>query len=125
MKKILGLMSLLLLVSACSNNSEIQAVVHKISAEEAKEKMSEANVVIVDVRTQEEYEVGHIENSLLIPNESIVDNPQELDDLDATILVYCRSGNRSAQAAKKLVELGYTQVYDFGGIIDWPFEIVQ
>ena len=82
-------------------------------------------IVILDVRTKEEYDAGHIAGAILVPNETIVDKqPELLPDLDAEILVYCRSGNRSAQAAKKLIAIGYTNVVDFGGIIDWPYEVV-
>lgn len=123
MKNILGSLLILGLLTACASTSS--ASYHKISAEEAKTKMSEETVIIVDVRTQEEYDAGHIENAMLIPNESISGEPTELPDKDAVILVYCRSGNRSKQASDKLVDLGYTQVYDFGGIIDWPYAVVQ
>ena len=108
-------------MSACTSESSY----HKISAQEAKEMMESQDVIIVDVRTQEEYNEGYIENAILIPNESISEAPRELPDKDAIILVYCRSGNRSKQAADKLVALGYTNIYDFGGIIDWPYEIVE
>lgn len=110
-----------LLMSACTPESSY----HKISAEEAKQMMDTQAVIIVDVRTLEEYNAGHIENAILIPNESIASEPSELNDKDATILVYCRSGSRSRAASDTLVELGYKNVYDFGGIIDWPFEIVD
>jgi rhodanese-related sulfurtransferase len=98
----------------------------KISAEEAKARMDEnKDVIILDVRTSEEYNEGHIENAILIPNETILDSPPDaLPDLNAEILIYCRSGNRSQQAAEKLIDLGYTNVYDFGGIIDWPYDTV-
>ncbi len=80
---------------------------------------------MVDVRTEKEYAAGHIEGAILIPNETITDKrPEQLPDLDAEILIYCRSGRRSAEAAKKLIAMGYTRVYDFGGIIDWPYGIV-
>lgn len=70
-----------------------------------------------------EYENGHIPNARLISNETIGNKKPDLPpNLDAEILVYCRSGNRSAQAAKKLISIGYTNVHDFGGIIDWPYE---
>ena len=82
--------------------------------------------VIVDVRRQDEYDAGHIPGAILIPNESIkTDRPEELPDLDQIILVYCRSGNRSKEAAQKLVELGYTNVYEFGGIDTWTGDIVS
>ncbi len=120
-------------LTACGNRSENTETVqeeamkgeyHKITAEEAKNRMdSDDTIVILDVRTQEEYEESHIPGAILIPNESIGTEKQEqLPDMDQEILVYCRSGNRSAQAAKKLVEAGYTQIYDFGGIMDWPYE---
>lgn len=97
----------------------------KITAEEAKKMMDEQSVIIVDVRTQTEYQSGHIKDALLIPHDSFdKEPPKELDDKNATILLYCRSGNRSQKAAKKLIELGYTNVYDFGGIGDWPYDIV-
>lgn len=99
----------------------------KLTAEEAYEKITSGEpVVILDVRTAEEYEQSHIEGAVLLPNEQIGDSaPPELPVLDAQILIYCRSGNRSAQAAKKLVALGYTNVADFGGINDWPYGTVS
>lgn len=98
----------------------------KISAADAKARIDSGDpVIILDVRTQDEYDAGHIAGAILVPNETILDTtPAELPDLNAEILVYCRSGNRSAQAAKKLIAMGYTNVYDFGGIIDWPYEVV-
>lgn len=98
----------------------------KITAEDAKTRIdSEQEIIILDVRTAEEYNSGHIPNAILIPNETITDEmPELLPDLNAKILIYCRSGNRSAQAAKKLIGIGYTNVYDFGGINEWPYDIV-
>ncbi len=103
-----------------------KAEYRKISAADAKARMDSGDtIVILDVRTQEEYDAGHIAGALLLPNETILDTqPTELPDLNAEILVYCRSGNRSAQAANKLIAIGYTNVFDFGGIIDWPYEVV-
>lgn len=81
--------------------------------------------IILDVRTQEEYDSGHIPGAICIPNESIgTEQPEELPDLRQVILIYCRSGNRSKQAAQKLFDMGYTNVYEFGGIIDWTGEVV-
>lgn len=114
-------------MSVSDKNAQPPAVDYKkITAEEAKSRIdSGENIVIVDVRTETEYDSGHIPKAILIPNETITDSMQELlPDLDAEILVYCRSGNRSAQAAKKLIAIGYTNVYDFGGIIDWPYDTV-
>ena len=98
----------------------------KITAEQAYEMMNTQEVVIVDVRTQSEYDEGHIQNAVLIPNETIgSDPPTNLPDKNAVILVYCRSGRRSEEAARKLVNLGYVNVYDFGGINDWTYGTVK
>ena len=103
-----------------------KAAYHKISAEEAYEMMVSQEVVVVDVRTREEYVSGHIENAVLVPNEGIGSElPAALPDKEATLLVYCRSGRRSKDAAQKLLALGYQSVYDFGGVIDWPYELVK
>ncbi len=99
----------------------------QISQDEAKEMMKhDDGHVIVDVRRQDEYDEGHIPGAILIPNESIdTERPVELPDLDQIILIYCRSGRRSKEAAQKLFDMGYTHVYEFGGIIDWTGEIVK
>ncbi len=104
-----------------------QATLEKISAEEAKEMIdSSTNLIILDVRTQEEYEDGHIEGAALIPDYEIETKAEELlTDKNATILVYCRSGRRSALAANTLRDQGYTSIYDFGGILDWPYEVTK
>lgn len=98
----------------------------QISQEEAKAMMSkDDDHIIVDVRRQDEYDAGHIPGAILIPNESIgTEPPQELPDLSQIILIYCRRGNRSKQAAQKLVDMGYTNIYEFGGINEWTGEIV-
>ena len=102
-----------------------KAAYHKISAEEAYEMMISQEIV-VDVRTREEYDGGHIENAVLVPNESIgSEMPEALPDKEATLLIYCRSGRRSKDAAEKLLSLGYQNIYDFGGVIDWPYELVK
>lgn len=97
----------------------------KISAEEAYRMMNEADsVLILDVRTEEEYEEQHIPDAVLIPDYELSQRAEaELPDKDALILVYCRSGRRSANAAYELVGMGYTNVYDFGGIIDWTYDV--
>ena len=96
-----------------------------ITAGEAKQIMdSEEGYIILDVRTQEEYDEGHIPGAILIPNTEIeVRAEEELPDKDQLILVYCRSGRRSKLAAEILVELDYTNIREFGGIIDWPYEV--
>ncbi len=99
---------------------------NKISAAKAKEMMDEGNVTVVDVREANEYADGHIEGALLLPVGSIDSKAAEvLPDKDAVILLYCRSGNRSKQAANKLLKLGYTSVYDFGGINGWTYGLVS
>lgn len=99
----------------------------EITQTEAKDLMdSEEELVILDVRTEEEYMEGHIEEAVLLPLDEISDRAEEvLQDKDKMILVYCRSGRRSKPASEELVELGYTNVYEFGGIIDWKYEIVN
>ncbi|MDD7517677.1 glycoside hydrolase family 11 protein [Ruminococcus flavefaciens] len=96
-----------------------------ISQEKAKEMMAaDDSLVIVDVRRQDEYDSGHIPGAILIPNESIdMEQPEELPDKEQVILIYCRSGNRSKAASQKLADMGYTNIYEFGGIMDWSGEI--
>ena len=98
-----------------------------ITAEEAKKLMdSEEGCIILDVRTREEYDQGHIPGAILIPNTEIEAKAADLlPDKDQLILVYCRSGRRSKLAAQSLADLGYTNIREFGGILDWPYEVVQ
>ncbi len=112
---------------AAQIKSVITAQYRKISPVLAKEMIdSGEELIIVDVRTASEFSQGHIPDAILIPNETIGSTPPaELPDKEAIILIYCRSGNRSAQAARKLVSMGYLNVYDFGGILDWPYEVVR
>ena len=104
-----------------------QVIYENITAEEAKQIMdTETGYVILDVRTEEEFAEGHIEGAILIPNDEIAEKAEGiLTDKDQKILVYCRSGRRSKLAAEALLALGYTNVWEFGGIIDWPYEIVK
>lgn len=99
----------------------------QISHDEAKAMMArDDGHIIVDVRRQDEYDAGHIPGAILIPNESIdKERPKELPDLDQIILVYCRSGRRSKEASEKLAKMGYTNIYEFGGIITWPGETTK
>ena len=98
----------------------------QISQDEARLMMQDDDGhIIVDVRRADEYAQGHIPGAILIPNESITDTPpEELPDKDQTILVYCRTGRRSKEASRKLADMGYVNVYEFGGINDWTGEIV-
>ena len=109
----------------CSDGSS--ATYEQISGAEAKALMdSESGYIIIDARTQEEYDQGHIPGAILIPEYEIADRAEkELPDKNQLILVYCRSGRRSKIAAEELVKLGYTNVKEFGGIIDWEYETVK
>ena len=109
----------------CSDGSS--ASYDQISGAEAKALMdSESGYIIIDARTQEEYDEGHIPGAILIPEYEIADRAEnELPDKNQLILVYCRSGRRSKIAAEELVKLGYTNVKEFGGIIDWEYEVVK
>ena len=123
MKRILLCLLAILLVGVRSARAEGYT---QIDQETAKEMMAQDDGhVIVDVRREDEYDAGHISGAILIPNESIgCDSPEALPDYDQIILVYCRDGNRSKQAAQKLAGMGYTNIYEFGGITAWTGEIV-
>ena len=146
MKKTLCIISLLLCIplSACSKDNSIgiiggadgptsiiisekgeKAMYEQITAEYAKKIMdSGEDFVILDVREQDEYDASHIPNAILIPYTQIDNKAEEIfPDKNKQILVYCRSGRRSKIAAESLAKLGYTNVKEFGGIIDWPYEV--
>jgi len=98
----------------------------KLTPEEAKEMIDNEDVIILDVRREEEYRQGHIEGAILIPDYELDKLAEEkLPDKDATILVYCRSGNRSKLSSHLLIGMGYQNIYDFGGILDWPYGEVK
>lgn len=99
----------------------------QITPKEAKTMMDEQeDYILLDVRAQEEFDEGHIEGAIVIPDTEIADRAQdELTDKEYTILVYCRSGRRSKIAAQTLADLGYTNIYEFGGIMDWPYDTVK
>ena len=117
----------LMLLAACGQTTEKEqeTAYMNITAEEAKALMdSEEGYVILDVRTQAEYDEGHIPGAVVIPNTEIESRAEEeLPDKDQLILVYCRSGRRSKNAAGILAELGYTNIREFGGILDWPYAV--
>ena len=133
MKKVKGLIIMLLIslslfgMTACGGENNKTSTYEQITAEQAKNIMdTEKDYVIIDARTEEEFAEGHIENAILIPEYEIKDRAEkELPDKEQLILVYCRSGRRSKIASEELVKLGYTNVKEFGGIIDWPYEIVK
>ena len=127
MKKLVFLLLAVMLLTACGQDKENNqgAVYMNITAEEAKQIMdNEEGYIILDVREQDEYDAGHIPEAILIPYTQIGEKANEmLPDKDQLILVYCRSGRRSKIAAEALAELGYTNIKEFGGIIDWPYEV--
>ncbi|MBQ7115583.1 MAG: rhodanese-like domain-containing protein [Clostridia bacterium] len=147
-KKLKGLIFVLIisltLFSSCSGNANTEETKNtttnttanstnnllgyeQISGEQAKKLMdTETNYIIIDARTEEEFKEGHIEGAILIPEYEIAERAEkELPDKDQLILVYCRSGRRSKIAAQALADLGYTNVKEFGGIIDWQYEVVK
>lgn len=151
MRKIYFILSLIacILLSGCSNEksstnvdlredfefvepsekceNEIEAIYIKISPDEARQLMdNEENYIILDVRSLPEYKEGYIPGAIRISHDKInVEAESKLPDKNQLILVYCRSGNRSKEASEVLVSLGYTNVKDFGGIMDWPYEVIQ
>ena len=124
MKKLLPVFIAVLLLAGCAAPAVQEISYRQITMDEAVAMMEkEEDYIILDVRTVAEYNEKHIPGAINIPNETIgADAIPELPDKDQLILVYCRSGNRSKQASEKLVKLGYTNVVEFGGIIDWPGE---
>ena len=127
MKRILPLFLLLLLLTGCggtASNASSENDYQQISQEEAKEMMDTQDVIILDVREQDEYDSGHIPGAVLLPVGTIDEETaaEVIPEKDSTVLVYCRSGNRSKTASSALAELGYTNIYEFGGISTWPYE---
>lgn len=122
---IMGALVLLFVLSACGSSKDDEPIEYKqISAKEAKEIMdSGEEYILLDVRSEEEFAEKHIPGAVLIPHTEIADRAEEeLPDKEKNILVYCRSGNRSKIAAQILADLGYTGVFEFGGINSWPYE---
>ena len=128
MKRILPLFLLfLLLLTGCggnASNTSSESDYQQISQEEAKEMMDTQDVIILDVREQDEYDSGHIPGAVLLPVGTIDETTaaEVIPEKDSTVLVYCRSGNRSKTASSALADLGYTNIYEFGGINTWPYE---
>lgn len=125
MKRILPLIfSVLLLLSGCSGKESASHSYEQISQQEAKTMMDTQDVIILDVREQEEYDSGHIPGAVLLPLGTISEETAAavIPEKDSVVLVYCRSGNRSKTASAALAELGYTGIYEFGGINTWPYE---
>jgi len=142
LRKMIGMLLCATVLSACGNNNissdaqnetlpqtdgSDEPAYRRVSAGDAYQMMQDTDeFILLDVRRDEEFREAHIEGAVLIPDYEIESRAAaELPDKDALILVYCRSGRRSADAANKLVGMGYTNVYDFGGIIDWPYDTVR
>ena len=127
MKKLILIIFAIFVLTACGQNkeNEQEAVYVNITAQQAKDIMdSREGYIILDTRTQEEYDESHIPGAMLIPYDEILEKAEGmLPDKNQLILVYCRSGWRSKLAAEDLVKLGYTNIKEFGGIIDWPYEV--
>lgn len=135
MKKNFLLITILITITALSfgcnsknssnESSSGEGKMISVSAEKAKEMMdSSSGYIILDVRRPDEYEAGHVKGAILLPDYEIIDKAESvLTDKNQQIFVYCRSGRRSKGAAKNLVQLGYTNIVEFGGIINWPYEI--
>ena len=122
MKIVLTMFLVAILLVSCANSQEVYM---NITPETAKQIIDTSkDYVILDVRTQEEFDQAHIPGAILIPNDQIsAEAERVLMDKNQLILVYCRSGRRSNLAAEELVKLGYTNIKEFGGIIDWPYEV--
>ena len=120
---IIAALVFLIAISGCS--SQEGSVYMNINAEKAKEMMENLDeFVLLDARSEEEFSEGHIPGAIVIPHEEVSERAEaEIPEKDVPVFVYCRSGRRSKIAAEELVSLGYSEVYEFGGIIDWPYEI--
>ena len=128
MKKLIPILLSALMFTGCAGISNHQPNKYRqITVDEAVAMMeSERGYIILDVRRPDEFAAGHIPNAINVPNESIgTDEISELPDKDQLIMVYCRSGRRSKEASEKLVKLGYTNIVEFGGILDWKGEIIS
>ena len=130
MKKLILIILVMFALTGCGETAQVtdttqEAVYVNITAEEAKEIMdTQEGYIILDTRTQEEYEEKHIPGAIVISHDEILEKAESvLTDKDQLILVYCRSGRRSKLAAEDLVKLGYTNIKEFGGILDWPYEV--
>ena len=125
MKHILTLiLAMLLLLTGCGGKT-VEKTYQQITQEKAKEMMDAQDVIVLDVREQDEFDAGHIPGAVLLPVGTITKATAAsvIPETDSVVLVYCRSGNRSKTASKALVDLGYTNIYEFGGINTWPYEV--
>lgn len=126
MKRIFSLMlAMLLLLTGCGGTATVENTYQQITQKEAKEMMDTQEVVVLDVREQDEFDSGHISGAVLLPVGTITKDTAAsvIPKPDSVVLVYCRSGNRSKTASQALADLGYTNIYEFGGINTWPYEV--
>ena len=126
-KRIFSLiLAMLLLLTGCGGTT-VENTYQQITQEEAKNMMDTQEVIVLDVREQDEFDAGHIPGAVLLPVGTITKATAAsvIQDFDSVVLVYCRSGNRSKTASALLAELGYNKIYEFGGINSWPYETVR
>ena len=125
MKRMILIILAVLLVLIGRGGTEMENAYHQISQKEAKKMMDTQKVIILDVREQDEFDAGYIPGALLLPVATISRETASalIPKLDSVVLVYCRSGNRSKRASSALVKLGYTNIYEFGGINTWAYEV--
>ena len=112
-------------LAGCAEKNNNTTIYRQITQQEARQMMDEQDVLILDVREQHEYDSGHIPGAILLPVGTITEETaaQIIAAKDTVVLIYCRNGNRSKQAAAALADLGYTELYEFGGISTWPYEV--
>ena len=127
MKRILTLILAMLLVLSGCGGTTMENTYQQITQEEAKDMMDTQEVIVLDVREQDEFDTGHIPEAVLLPVGTITKDAAAavIDALDTVVLVYCRSGNRSKTASQVLADLGYTNVYEFGGINTWLYDVEE
>ena len=127
MKRIFPLIFAMLLVLTGCGGTAAENTYQQITQEEAKNMMDTQEAIVLDVREQDEFDAGHIPGAVLLPVGTITKDSAAavIPELDSVVLVYCRSGNRSKKASQALVDLGYTGIYEFGGINTWPYEVEQ
>ena len=118
------ILAILMIFTGCGGTT-VENNYQQISQEKAKEMMDTQSVLILDVREQNEFDAGHIPGAVLLPVGTITKDTAAaaIPELDTVVLVYCRSGNRSKTASQALADLGYTNIYEFGGINTWPYEV--
>ena len=127
MKRIFPLMLAMLFVLTGCGGTAAENTYQQITQEEAKNMMDTQETIVLDVREQDEFDTGHIPGAVLLPVGTITKDTADavIPELDSVVLVYCRSGNRSKKASQALVDLGYTGIYEFGGINTWLYEVEQ